>query len=162
MDSHRITPEAGLPAQGRNEWKDIKGYEEYKISKEGEVWRKDGYGSDGRSIRTHPISIRTACNNTKYVCLWSNGKRKNVMLHKLYAEAFRVTEKEAIQILYQVKARSWSAARNIRKLLIEDIEELKAQQAAGQNREEEIRCLELFLIQASNAYAADAAGMRNE
>lgn len=162
MDSHRVAPAPEAEAQGRNDWKDIKGYEEYRISKGGEVWRKDGYGSDGRSIRAHPISILTACNKTKYVCLWNNGKRKNIMLHKLYADAFGVSEKQAIQILYKAKIESQSAVRNVRKLLMEDIEELKAQQAAGKNREKEIRCLEFFLIQVNNTYAGDAAGMQNE
>jgi hypothetical protein len=70
-------------------WKDIPGYEgKYQVSSEGRVKSVDCFDSRGHHVRER---IRSFCHNRNgylYVNLSKNGKPKNILVHRLVAEAF--------------------------------------------------------------------------
>lgn len=77
-------------------WRDIKDYEGlYEINENAVVRRVEGKGIDGRKVTTHVVVSSKTRKGTRYIALWKNGNRKTFMLHKLYAEAFYMSENEA-------------------------------------------------------------------
>ena len=83
-------------------WRDIKDYEGlYEINENAVVRRVEGKGIDGRKVTTHVVVSSKTRKGTRYIALWKNGNRKTFMLHKLYAEAFYMSENEACRRLYK-------------------------------------------------------------
>lgn len=70
-------------------WKDIKGYEGlYQVSNLGNI--KSIYFRNNICIKEREKIIKKDTNkhNRQYVMLYKNGKRKNLIVHRLVAEAF--------------------------------------------------------------------------
>ena len=83
-------------------WRDIKEYEGlYEINENAVVRRVEGKGIDGRKVTTHVVVSSKTRKGTRYIALWKDGNRKTFMLHKIYAEAFYMSENEACRRLYK-------------------------------------------------------------
>lgn len=127
-------------------WKDIPGYEnEYQISKEAAIKRKDRIAVDGRHLSARIATASRAMNGKYYISLWKDGKRKTFMLHKLYAKAFCISEKEAIRRIYEGFSGRREPAEYVRGLLEDDIKILKDEQRKGTDRKEEILYMKKFI-----------------
>lgn len=127
-------------------WKEIRGYEGiYEINDEAVVRRLSGRCADGRRTSTHRVMSSPTAKGTRYIALWKEGERKTFMLHKLYAQAFCMSEKEACRRLYQGFSGDEQAVNNVRKILINDLKDLEAIEAAGENRHDEILYIKQFL-----------------
>ena len=98
-------------------WRDIKDYEGlYEINENAVVRRVEGKGIDGRKVTTHVVVSSKTRKGTRYIALWKNGNRKTFMLHKLYAEAFYMSENEACRRLYKgsSKCQRYPAQKSVR------------------------------------------------
>lgn len=121
-------------------WLNIDGYNgEYQLSEKGDLLRDDEV--KGRRI----VKSCTAANGRKYVTLWKNGERKNVMLHNLYYETFHVPVRTAMQILYEGYIGQEAAKKQVRTWLLEKIQECQEEEKAGVSRHDEILYLKTFL-----------------
>ncbi len=70
-------------------WKDIVGYEGlYMVSDKGNVLSYEKYGSDGRLLLKRLLKGGRYSNGYKFVCLRNNSNNRNLMIHRLVAEAF--------------------------------------------------------------------------
>lgn len=132
-------------------WRDIKGYEGlYEINENGVLRRMEGIGSDGRRVSAHVVASSRAVNGMRYVALWKDGQRKTYMLHKLYAAAFYVSEKEACRRLYKGFSGNVQAVRNVRNILLHNLDSLEKEHAAGNSRHDEILYIKQFLDELEN------------
>lgn len=121
-------------------WKKIKGYEnEYEISKKGDVRRLDDE-YDG-----HIVQSTIASNGKLQVQLWKNGLRKNFMLHNLYAEAFEISVKKAMRILYEGFEGDTAAKDRVKRWLLEKIHECEQSNDSDAPPGDEILYLKSFL-----------------
>lgn len=127
-------------------WKDIPGYEnEYQISEEASIKRKDGVAADGRHLPARTVSASRAVNGKYYISLWKDGTRRSFMLHKLYAKAFGISEKEAIRRIYEGFSGRREPLEYVLWLLEDDIRLLEDEQKKGTDRKEEILFLKKFI-----------------
>lgn len=127
-------------------WKNIKGYEGlYEINEKAEIRRIEGTGLDGRKVRTHCIHPSKTEKGTLYIALWKGGRRRTVMLHKLYVDNFGVSRNEACRRVYKGFTGEKHAIDNVKEILLGNIAVLKKKQAAGENRTDEILYMEQFL-----------------
>ena len=100
-------------------WRDIKDYEGlYEINENAVVRRVEGKGIDGRKVTTHVVVSSKTRKGTRYIALWKNGNRKTFMLHKLYAEAFYMSENEACRRLYKGFIGYGQAVQNVKDILL--------------------------------------------
>ena len=74
-----------LESSTHEEWKTVKGYEDYEVSNRGNVRSNKSYHT-----KTKGMFLKPRDNGTGYltVCLWKGNKRKNHYVHRLVAEAF--------------------------------------------------------------------------
>ena len=71
------------------EWKPIEEYEGiYEVSDSGIIYSAHRITSDGKELTGKVIKGGCYPNGYKFVCLRKNGRNKNVMVHRLVAEAF--------------------------------------------------------------------------
>ena len=122
------------------EWQDIPGYGGvYQISRSGDV-RRVSFG------KNRPIASCRASNGKTVVYLSVNGKQKCHMLHKLYANAFDVSEAEACRILYSgFPLTNEEAKEHVQEILKEKIAE-----CIGKEWLDEARFLQKFLEEISH------------
>lgn len=129
-------------------WQAIKGYEGlYEISEEAVVRRLEGKAIDGRRISGHVVLSSKTRKGTRYIALWKGGVRKTFMLHKLYAEAFGLSENEASRRLYLGFNGDDAAIHNVRSVLLMNLNSFEEEQAKGQNRNDEILYIKQFLYE---------------
>lgn len=122
-------------------WLNIRNYEgEYQISDKGYVRRISGRGC-------HIVKSCKSANGRHYITLWKNGKRRSFALHKLYADAFGVSEKCSIKILYEGYKGDLEAKDRVRKWLINKISDCEENIQDDKNINDEIRYLKSFLRQ---------------
>ena len=127
-------------------WRDIKDYEGlYEINENAVVRRVEGKGIDGRKVTTHVVVSSKTRKGTRYIALWKNGNRKTFMLHKLYAEAFYMSENEACRRLYKGFIGYGQAVQNVKDILLKNLSDLEKEQAIGENRHDEILYIQQFL-----------------
>lgn len=132
-------------------WRDIKGYEGlYEINEEAVVRRVEGNRVDGRSVTEHVVASSKTRKGTRYVALWKDRGRKTYMLHKLYAEAFFMSENEACRRLYKGFIGYGQAVENVKNILLKNLSDLKKEQSEGKNRHDEILYMEQFLKELKN------------
>lgn len=132
-------------------WREIKGYEGlYEINEDASVRRVAGEGTDGRRISSHMVLSSRTSKGSRYIALWKNGERRTYMLHGLYAEAFHITKKEACRRLYQGFRGDGKAVRNVRQILLKNLDELERSQAAGEDNHDEILYMKQFLEELQN------------
>ena len=123
-------------------WLKVKGYNgQYLLSEKGDLKRREG--RDG----THIVKSCIASNGKRYVTLWSDGKRKNVMLHNLYAETFCVPIKTAMRILYEDFDGDATARIRVRTWLLDKIQECELMESNGASLHDDILYLKSFLEQ---------------
>lgn len=135
-------------------WKAIKGYEGlYEINEEAVVRRLAGTACDGRKVSSHVVVSSKTRKGTRYIALWKEGKRKTFMLHKLYAEAFGVSENEASRRLYLGFTGDGAAIHNVRSALLANLNFYEEEQASGQNRNDEILYIKHFLYELKSGKA---------
>lgn len=120
-------------------WKTIKGYEEYQISDKAVIQRCP----EDKASRI--INPNKASNGALYVTLWKNGKRKNYMLHKLYASAFGISQEEAEKIVYGGYTNSNEAKNNVRNWLSKKLAECEMAGKDNAVKHDEILYLKSFL-----------------
>ena len=118
-------------------WRDIKDYEGlYEINENAVVRRVEGKGIYGRKVTTHVVVSSKTRKGTRYIALWKNGNRKTFMLHKLYAEAFYMSENEACRRLY----KGFIGNRHDEILYIQQfLDELKNDKVCGVRQVENIK-----------------------
>lgn len=132
-------------------WKSIRGYEGlYEINENAVVRRMDGVGSDGRKVSAHVVVASRAQNGMRYIALWKDGKRRTYMLHKIYAAAFYISEKDAARRLYRGFTGDRQAVRNVKESLLEDLAFYKEEEEQGICHHDEILYLCQFLEQLQN------------
>ena len=132
-------------------WRDIKDYEGlYEINENAVVRRVEGKGIDGRKVTTHVVVSSKTRKGTRYIALWKNGNRKTFMLHKLYAEAFYMSENEACRRLYKVFIGYGQAVQNVKDILLKNLSDLEKEQSIGENRHDEILYIQQFLDELKN------------
>lgn len=84
---------------GTNVWKDIKGYEgKYQVSYEGEIRR---IYKNGKTKIITPYIRKSQKSNVLFVGLTKDGKKKEIFVHKLVAEAFLRKPKKG-EVIYHV------------------------------------------------------------
>ena len=112
-------------------WRDIKDYEGlYEINENAVVRRVEGKGIDGRKVTTHVVV--------------------SFMLHKLYAEAFYMSENEACRRLYKGFIGYGQAVQNVKDILLKNLSDLEKEQSIGENRHDEILYIQQFLDELKN------------
>ena len=127
-------------------WRDIKEYEGlYEINENAVVRRVEGKGIDGRKVTTHVVVSSKTRKGTRYIALWKDGNRKTFMLHKIYAEAFYMSENEACRRLYKGFIGYGQAVQNVKDILLRNLSDLEKEQSAGENRHDEILYIQQFL-----------------
>ena len=127
-------------------WREIKGYEGlYEINEDAVIRRVEGTGSDGRKISTHVVSSSKTRKGTRYIALWKDGDRKTFMLHKIYSDAFYISENEACRRLYKGFSGNATAVQNVKEILLHNLTELEQEQAGGEDRHDEILYIKQFL-----------------
>lgn len=135
-------------------WYDIKGYEDlYEINENAVIRRKKGNGSDGRSIESHVVVASNTRKGTKYISLWKGGERKTFMLHKLYAEAFGVSENQAKRKIYLGFHGDRAAVDKVCDSLYEVLDSYAAEEKKGISRNDEILYIRQFLYELKNDMA---------
>lgn len=103
-------------------WRDIKEYEGlYEINENAVVRRVEGKGIDGRKVTTHVVVSSKTRKGTRYIALWKDGNRKTFMLHKIYAEAFYMSENEACRRLYKGFIGYGQAVQNVKEIFFSGI-----------------------------------------
>ena len=141
---------------GFTHWKDYyqrKLVEKYKKGNNNEnavVRRVEGKGIDGRKVTTHVVVSSKTRKGTRYIALWKNGNRKTFMLHKLYAEAFYMSENEACRRLYKGFIGYGQAVQNVKDILLKNLSDLEKEQSIGENRHDEILYIQQFLDELKN------------
>ena len=78
------------------------------------------------------------------------GNRKTFMLHKLYAEAFYMSENEACRRLYKGFIGYGQAVQNVKDILLKNLSDLEKEQSIGENRHDEILYIQQFLDELKN------------
>lgn len=127
-------------------WREIKGYEGlYEINEQAMVRRLCGEKSDGRKTSTHRVMSSSTAKGTQYIALWKQGERRTFMLHKLYAQAFYMSEKEACRRLYQGFRGDGQAVQNVKEILLKNLNDLEQLEASGNDRHDEILYIKQFL-----------------
>lgn len=101
-------------------------------------------------ITTHVVVSSKTRKGTRYIALWKNGNRKTFMLHKLYAEAFYMSENEACRRLYKGFIGYGQAVQNVKDILLKNLSDLEKEQAIGENRHDEILYIQQFLDELKN------------
>lgn len=123
-------------------WLNVFGYNgTYQLSDKGDLRRL----SSDRGL--HIVKSCVAGNGKRYVTLWKDGKRRNVMLHNLYAETFHVPVKVAMRILYEGYQGDATAAARVKTWLMEKIQDCEQKECSGMNMNDEILYLRSFLAQ---------------
>lgn len=136
-------------------WREIRGYEDlYEISEDAVVRRKEGCAADGRRVTSHVVIPSKTRKGTRYIALWKEGRRKTYMLHKLYAEAFGVSENEASRRCYLGFSGNHAAVDNVRTALSEVLDNYEKEAQKGIPRNDEILYIRQFLYELKN----DSAG----
>lgn len=122
-------------------WKDIEGYaSEFQISDTGLVRREKKKG-EWRLIKPNRAGKD---GRLKSITLWENGERKTYMLHHLYINAFKISEKDAYRILYGGFTGNLKAKQNIQMWLLEKMYECENKQKEGLDMNDELRYLKEF------------------
>lgn len=128
-------------------WQVIEGYEDlYEINEQGVIRRMRHLDSKGKWKDPRIVLSSPAQNGSRYIALWKEGSRRIFMLHKLYAQAFKVTENEAVRRLYKGYYGTDGALSNVKKLLLSDCKRMQAEQENGIDRHDEILYLNSILI----------------
>lgn len=71
------------------QWRDVVGYErKYMVSDTGKIISCERHGTDGRLLREKEIKGGHFSNGYQFVCLRKDSKSKNLLVHRLVAEAF--------------------------------------------------------------------------
>lgn len=132
-------------------WREIKGYEGlYEINEQAMVRRMSGTASDGRRTSAHRVLSSKTAKGTDYIALWKDGERRTFMLHKLYAQAFYMSEKEACRRLYYGFRGDGQAVENVKVILMNNLKELEEREAAGEDHHDEILYMKQFLEEMKN------------
>lgn len=131
--------------------KSIKGYEGlYEIDENGVIRRLGGETSDGKRVHEHVVNASKTINHMRYVALRKDGMRKTYLLHKIYAQAFQISENEAIRRLYRGFTGRPSAKENVERMLIDNLLACKRAQEQGEDRHDEILYIMEFLAEMKN------------
>ena len=132
-------------------WREIKGYEGvYEINENAVVRRVEGRGSDGRRISAHVVASSKTRKGTRYIALWKDGDRKTFMLHKIYSDAFYISENEACRRLYKGFSGNATAVQNVKDILLKNLTDLEQEQTLGTDRHDEILYIKQFLEELKN------------
>lgn len=132
-------------------WREIKGYEGlYEINENAVVRRMAGRGSDGRRISSHVVASSKTRKGTRYIALWKDGDRKTFMLHKIYSDAFYISENEACRRLYKGFSGNATAVQNVKDILLKNLTDLEQEQTLGTDRHDEILYIKQFLEELKN------------
>ena len=124
-------------------WLKIAGYNgDYELSEKGDL----------RRITKRGESLVTRCKASDgklYVTLWKNSARKVYMLHRLYADTFKVSIKDAKRILYEGYSGKSEAKENVRTWLLDKIQECEQRKEYNEDLNDEVLYLKMFLKQLS-------------
>ena len=144
-------------------WKPIQNYEDiYEISNLGRIRSLDRLTQHGHKIKGKYKKFTKGNNGYLYVCLYKNGKRKNLLVHRLVITTFNGGSDNGLQVNHKNEIKTCNRLDNLEYMTPkENTNYGTGTERMAKTKRKPVICVETGIVYGGIRAAERATGIRN-